>query len=53
MEETKPKEPENEQDVDSQQTSQNIIDFGSSLVQTNQGTVYILTIAGQTTAILR
>lgn len=47
MEETKPKEPENEQDVDSQQTSQNIIDFGSSLVQTNQGTVYILTIAGQ------
>ena len=43
MEETKPAD----QRQDDQQTIQNIVDLGSSLIQTERGTLYVLTIVGQ------
>jgi len=43
VEETKPAD----QRQDDQQTIQNIVDLGSSLIQTERGTLYVLTIVGQ------
>jgi len=43
VEETKPAD----QRQDDQQSIQNIVDLGSSLIQTERGTLYVLTIVGQ------
>lgn len=46
-EDTKPTEPEQENNSESKETVQGILDFGSALTRTPHGTVYCLTIIGQ------
>ena len=46
-ENTKPAQPEQENDASGDSLAQNILDFGSALTRTPHGTVYCLTIIGQ------